>query len=92
MGNKIVKYSLNSDGTIPDDISDGGYFPNNNILIGATADGSDYAGDGELSTQSAVKSYLDSYGPFKEKNEKNPLQEIELNTNDLASFLWNKKK
>ena len=48
MANKIIKYNLEADGTIPTYIADGGYYPKSNSnaspqdwdLIGATQDGS----------------------------------------------------
>ena len=47
MANKIIKYNLEADGTIPTYIADGGYYPKANSnasprdwdLIGATQDG-----------------------------------------------------
>ena len=69
MANKIIKYNLNANGTIPDYIDDGGYFPKANggnspqdyDMIGATVDGSSETGLGELASEAAVKSYLDTY-------------------------------
>ena len=69
MANKIIKYNLNANGTIPDYIDDGGYFPKANggnspqdyDMIGATVDGSSETGLGELASEAAVKSYLDKY-------------------------------
>ena len=69
MANKIIKYTLNANGTIPDYIDDGGYFPKANggnspqdyDMIGATVDGSSETGLGELASEAAVKSYLDTY-------------------------------
>ena len=67
MANKIIKYNLTADGTIPTYIDDGGYFPKANSnaspqdwdLIGATVDGSSETGLGELANAAAIKSYLD---------------------------------
>ena len=69
MANKIIKYNLNSNCTIHDYIDDGGYFPKANggnspqdyDMIGATVDGSSETGLGELASEAAVKSYLDTY-------------------------------
>jgi hypothetical protein len=61
MANKIVKYQLDN-GTIPTWIEDGGYYPDpNEVMIGATVDGSTETGEGELVSQSAVETYLDTY-------------------------------
>ena len=69
MANKIIKYNLTASGTIPNYIADGGYYPKANggaspqdwDLIGATKDGSDETGLGELANKAAIKSYLDTY-------------------------------
>ena len=62
MANKIVKYKLDGGTTIPSWIEDGGYYPTSDeVMIGATVDGSDETGLGELADEAAVKTYLDSY-------------------------------
>ena len=75
MANKIIKYTLESDGTSPNYIGDGGYYPKpnggsppqDNDFIGATifhaspTDNDDEVGKGELVSEAAVKSYLDTY-------------------------------
>ena len=69
MANKIIKYNLTAEGTIPTHIADGGYFPKANSnaspqdwdMIGATVDGSSETGLGELANAAAIKSYLDTY-------------------------------
>ena len=99
MANKIVKYTLNSDGTIPTEIADGGYYPKNNsnaspqdyTLIGAISEGSSFVGEGELDSKTAVKNYLDSYSPFYKLDENNPSETIEESTTDIATTIWNKK-
>ena len=66
MANKIIKYNLNSNGTIPSYIEDGGYYPKANSnsspqdwdLIGATVDGSSETGLGELANEAAMKLIL----------------------------------
>ena len=53
MANKIVKYKLEDNGTIPTWIDDGGYYPDTSeVMIGATVDGSDETGLGELASVS----------------------------------------
>ena len=62
MANKIVKYTLTNQGTIPTWIEDGGYYPDpSEVMIGATVDGSDETGLGELASEADVKTYLDTY-------------------------------
>ena len=69
MANKIVRYTLTSDGTVPTFIEDGGYFPKPNSndsprdmdLIGVTVDDSSEEGLGVLANEAAVKTYLDTY-------------------------------
>ena len=62
MANKIVKYKLTDAGTIPTWIDDGGYYPDTSeVMIGATTNGSDEIGLGELASEADVKTYLDTY-------------------------------
>ena len=59
MANKIVKYKLTEAGTIPTWIDDGGYYPDTSeVMIGATVDGSDEVGLGELASEADVKTYF----------------------------------
>ena len=98
MANKIIKYNLEANGTIPTYIDDGGYFPKANggnspqdwDLIGATTDGSDETGLGELANKAAVKSYLDSYtGDWTERNDAG--EEVAFDQDTAATALWAKK-
>ena len=98
MANKIIKYKLESNGTIPTYISDGGYFPKANggnspqdwDLIGATTDGSDETGLGELANKAAVESYLDSYtGDWTEKNDAG--EDVAFDQDAAATRIWSKK-
>ena len=98
MANKIIKYKLESNGTIPTYIDDGGYFPKANggsspqdwDLIGATTDGSNETGLGELANKAAIKSYLDSYtGDWKDRNAAG--EEIDFDQDAAATGIWAKK-
>ena len=98
MANKIIKYKLESNGTIPTYIDDGGYFPKANggsspqdwDLIGATKDGSDETGLGELANKAAIKSYLDTYtGDWKDRNAAG--EEIDFDQDAAATGIWAKK-
>ena len=98
MANKIIKYKLESNGTIPTYIDDGGYYPKANggnspqdwDLIGATTDGSDETGLGELANKAAIKSYLDSYtGDWKDRNAAG--EEIDFYQDAAATGIWAKK-
>jgi|TARA_R100001510_G_C7608172_1_gene172564 hypothetical protein len=98
MANKIIKYNLNADGTIPSYIEDGGYYPKPNSnsspqdsdLIGATIDGSSETGIGELANEAAVKTYLDTYtSAWKEKDDNG--NEVAFNQTNAASHIWSKK-
>ena len=100
MANKIIKYNLTTGGTIPTYIDDGGYFPKANggnspqdwDLIGATTDGSDETGLGELANKAAIKSYLDSYtGDWTEDDPDDYSQKRALSQADAATRLWSKK-
>ena len=98
MANKIIKYNLEANGTIPTYIDDGGYFPKANggnspqdwDLIGATTDGSDETGLGELANKAAVKSYLDSYtSDWKERDADG--NETDFDQDAAATHIWTKK-
>ena len=98
MAIKIIKYNLESNGTIPTYIADGGYYPKANggsspqdwDLIGATLDGSDETGLGELANQAAVKTYLDTYtGDWTQPDGSGG--EEAFNQTDAAAFVWGKK-
>ena len=98
MANKIIKYNLTASGTIPNYIEDGGYYPKANggaspqdwDLIGATLDGSDETGLGELANQAAVKSYLDTYtSDWTERNAAG--EEVAFNQTNAAAHIWSKK-
>ena len=98
MANKIIKYTLEANGTIPGYISDGGYYPKANSnsspqdwdLIGETTDGSDETGLGELANKAAIKSYLDSYtGDWTERNDAG--EEVAFDQDAAATALWAKK-
>jgi hypothetical protein len=99
MANKIIKYNLTAGGTIPTFIADGGYFakanggssPQDWDLIGATVDGSDETGLGELANAAAIKSYLDTYTSewtdgFDENGDA-----IAFNQTTAANHIWTKK-
>ena len=98
MANKIIKYNLTAGGTIPNYIEDGGYYPKANggaspqdwDLIGATLDGPDETGLGELANEAAVKSYLDTY--TSDWTELNPAgEEVAFNQTNAAAHIWSKK-
>ena len=98
MANKIIKYNLEANGTIPTYIEDGGYYPKANggnspqdwDLIGATVDGSSETGLGELANKAAIKSYLDTYtSDWKDHNEAG--EEIDFDQDAAATYVWNKK-
>ena len=98
MANKIIKYNLESNGTIPTYIDDGGYYPKANggnspqdwDLIGATHDGSSEEGLGELANAAAIKSYLDSYtGDWKQPDGEGG--EEAFNTTTASNYIWTKK-
>ena len=98
MANKIIKYRLEANGTIPTYVADGGYYPKANggaspqdwDLIGATVDGSSETGLGELANEAAVKSYLDSYtSDWKDVDENG--NEIDFNQTTAAAGIWAKK-
>ena len=95
MANKIVKYKLTDAGTIPTWIDDGGYFPDTSeVMIGATVDGSDEVGLGELASEADVKTYLDTYtSSWTEKDESSddPSATVPFDQAAAATYIWSKK-
>ena len=100
MANKIIKYNLESNGTIPTYIDDGGYYPKANSnsspqdydMIGATVNGSSETALGELANKAAIKSYLDSYtSDWTEQDPDNIDNTIAFDQDAAATRLWAKK-
>jgi len=98
MANKIIKYNLEANGTIPTYIADGGYYPKANSnaspqdwdMIGSTQNGSSEIGLGELANKAAIKSYLDTYtSDWKETNDAG--EEVDFDQDAAATALWAKK-
>jgi len=94
MANKIVKYQLEA-GHIPSWIDDGGYYPDpSEIMIGATVDGSDETGLGELASEADVKTYLDTYTSSwteQDKSSDDPDATVPFNQTQAATHIWSKK-
>ena len=98
MANKIIKYNLTTNGTIPTFIADGGYYPKANSnaspqdwdMIGATVDGSSEEGLGVLANAAAIKSYLDTYtSDWKERDADG--NETDFDQEAAANHIWTKK-
>ena len=98
MANKIIKFTLEANGTIPTYMNSGGFYPKANSnaspqdwdMIGATKDGSSETGLGELANKAAVKSYLDSYtGDWTERNEAG--ENVAFDQDRAATHIWTKK-
>ena len=93
MANKIVKYTLTNQGTIPSWIDDGGYYPDpSEIMIGATVDASSDVGLGELASEADVKTYLDSYtSSWTEQDPNDQDATVPFNQTTAATHIWSKK-
>ena len=93
MANKIVKYKLTDAGTIPTWIDDGGYYPNSEeVMIGATTNGSSEIGLGELTSEADVKTYLDSYtSSWTEEDPNDPSATVPFDQAAAATNIWSKK-
>lgn len=68
MAKKIISYKLNTDGTIPSYVEDGGYLPKNPseglniVLMGVSKDGADISSaEAEFATQEDVIAYVSTY-------------------------------
>jgi len=95
MANKIVKYKLTDAGTIPTWIDDGGYYPDTEeVMIGATVDGSSEVGLGELASEADVKTYLDSYTSDwtdQDYSSDDPNATVPFDQTAAATYVWSKK-
>ena len=99
MANKIIKYNLTAEGTIPTYIEDGGYYPKansnaspqDNDMIGATVDGSSETGLGELANAAAIKSYLDTYTSEWTDGVDENGDDVAFNQTTAANMIWTKK-
>ena len=95
MANKIVKYKLTDAGTIPTWIEDGGYYPNaEEVMIGATTDGTTGVGLGELASEADVKTYLDTYtSSWTEDDDSSddPNATVPFDQAAAATNIWSKK-
>ena len=95
MANKIVKYTLTNQGTIPTWIEDGGYYPDpSEVMIGATVDGSDETGLGELASEADVKTYLDTYTSSwtqPDDSSDDPNATVPFDQTQAATYIWSKK-
>ena len=65
---KVISYKLNTDGTIPDYVEDGGYLakdPNdtpNMVVLGISKDGADISGAvAEFATEADAVAYVETY-------------------------------
>ena len=95
MANKIVKYKLTDAGTIPTWIDDGGYYPNSEeVMIGATVDGTNEVGLGELASEADVKTYLDTYTSTwteRDYSSDDPDATVPFDQAAAATYVWSKK-
>ena len=93
MANKIVKYKLEANGTIPTWIDDGGYYPDSQeVMIGATTDGATESGLGEIASEADVKTYLDSYtSTWTEVDPSDPSATVPFDQAGAATHIWSKK-
>ena len=95
MANKIVKYKLTDAGTIPTWIDDGGYYPNSEeVMIGATVDGTNEVGLGELASEADVKTYLDTYTSTwtdDDPSSDDPDATVPFDQAAAAANIWSKK-
>ena len=93
MANKIVKYKLEANGTIPTWIDDGGYYPDSEeVMIGATTDSSSEVGLGEIASEADVKTYLDSYtSTWTEEDPSDRSSTVPFDQAAAATNIWSKK-
>ena len=99
MANMIIKYDLVAR-TTPSFIENGGYYPKPNAndppsnfdLIGATIDGATETGLGELVSQEAIETYLDTYTQgWTQPSATDPNVEVPFNQAEAAQYIWSLK-
>lgn len=98
MSKKVISYKLNSDGSIPDFVEEGGYLPKNPenistmILIGISKDKANTS-DAEqvFDTKSSVISYVSTYLEDK-KVINNAGVDTSLVISDVINMLFDKAK
>ena len=68
MAKKVISYKLNTDGTIPDYVEDGGYLAKdsndtpNMIVLGISKDGADISGAvAEFGDEASAVTYVETY-------------------------------
>ena len=99
MANKIIKYNLTAEGTIPTYIEDGGYYlkansnasPQDWDMIGATVDGSSEEGLGVFANAAAIKTYLDTYTSEWTDGVDENGDDVAFNQTTAANMIWAKK-
>ena len=88
---KLIKYTLNTNGTIPEYVTDGGYLS----VANAGASPKDYdligvANDDALQTGFANQAALLAYVEEKNFVFKNPITEEVIPSETVVSFIWSK--
>ena len=68
MAKKVISYKLNTDGTIPDYVEDGGYLAKdandtpNMVCMGVSKDGADISGvEAEFADEASAVTYVETY-------------------------------
>ncbi len=68
MAKKVISYKLNTDGTIPDYVEDGGYLAKdandtpNMVVLGISKDGADISGaEAEFADEASAVTYVETY-------------------------------
>jgi len=65
---KVISYKLNTDGTVPDFVEDGGYLAKdandtpNMVVLGISKDGADVSGaEAEFADEASAVTYIETY-------------------------------
>ena len=68
MAKKVISYKLNTDGTVPDYVEDGGYLAKdandtpNMVVLGVSKDGADLSGaEAEFADEASALTYVSTY-------------------------------
>jgi hypothetical protein len=94
---KVISYKLNTDGTIPDYVEDGGYLAKdandtpNMVVLGISKDGSDISGaEAEFADEASAVTYVETYLSDSTTTDPNTGEERVFVVSDAVSSLFAK--
>ena len=90
MAKKLVKYQLEN-GSIPSNISDGGYYPDGSeVMLGVTIDNPSTTFLGEITSTTDTVTYLNSYTSDWTQYDPATDTDVPFDQDAAAANLWSK--